>query len=207
MIDHVSVPVCDLTESTAFYESVLSKIGFAKLVEKPGTVGFGKKYPEFWLNHRSDGPGISDGFQACLRTKTADQVKDFHTRALALATSDGHGLADFQVEPAGLAILGRQPAQELPRTTAVLQHARAAKQRALTLGEETRLDAPHVHREARVVALLALSVFTLTAATPEPNGPRGHPAELGGPVSARPPRIRLTRRARAPSDPVVARRP
>lgn len=51
MIDHVSVPVRDLNESTAFYESVLFEIGFAKLAEKPGTVGFGKRYPEFWLKH------------------------------------------------------------------------------------------------------------------------------------------------------------
>ena len=90
MIDHVSIPVRDLTESTAFYESVLSEIGFAKLMEKPGTVGFGQKYPEFWLNHRSDGHGISEGFHVCLRTRTTDQVRDFHTRALALgAQSDG----------------------------------------------------------------------------------------------------------------------
>lgn len=90
MIDHVSIPVRDLTESTAFYESVLSEIGFAKLMEKPATVGFGKKYPEFWLNHRPDGHGIGDGFHVCLRTRTADQVRNFHTRALALgARSDG----------------------------------------------------------------------------------------------------------------------
>jgi len=90
VIDHVSVAVRDLTESTAFYESVLSKIGFSKLVERPGTVGFGKKYPEFWLNHRADGHGIGDGFHVCLRARTADQVRDFHTRALALgARSDG----------------------------------------------------------------------------------------------------------------------
>ena len=33
MIDHVSIPVRDLKQSAEFYESVLSKIGFAKLVD------------------------------------------------------------------------------------------------------------------------------------------------------------------------------
>jgi predicted enzyme related to lactoylglutathione lyase len=32
VIDHVSIPVRDLKQSAEFYESVLSKIGFAKLV-------------------------------------------------------------------------------------------------------------------------------------------------------------------------------
>ncbi len=92
MIDHISIPVRDLAQSTAFYESVLSKIGFAKLVEKPGTVGFGKKYPEFWLNHRPEmhGRGIGDGFHVCLRARTTGQVQEFHRVATTLgAQSDG----------------------------------------------------------------------------------------------------------------------
>jgi catechol 2,3-dioxygenase-like lactoylglutathione lyase family enzyme len=102
MIDHVSISVRDLTESTFFYESVLSKIGFAKLVEKPGTIGFGKKYPEFWLNHRSqlERHVISDGFHVCLRARTADQVRDFHARAVVLgAQSDGE--PGFRLEYSG----------------------------------------------------------------------------------------------------------
>jgi catechol 2,3-dioxygenase-like lactoylglutathione lyase family enzyme len=69
-----------------------SKIGFMKLVEKPGTVGFGKKYPEFWLNHRPEvhGRGIGDGLHVCLRARTTDQVQEFHRVATTLgAHSDG----------------------------------------------------------------------------------------------------------------------
>lgn len=92
MIDHVSIPVRDLSQSTAFYEAVLSTIGFAKLVQRPGTVGFGKKYAEFWLNHRpqTDARGVSDGFHVCLRARTTDEVKEFHRLATSLgAQSDG----------------------------------------------------------------------------------------------------------------------
>ena len=49
MIDHISIAVGDLAGSAAFYERLLATIGMTKLVEREGTVGFGKKYPEFWL--------------------------------------------------------------------------------------------------------------------------------------------------------------
>ena len=52
MIDHVSIPVRDLARRAAFYARVLAPLGYTQLVERPGTVGFGKKYPEFWLNLR-----------------------------------------------------------------------------------------------------------------------------------------------------------
>ncbi|TFH31472.1 MAG: hypothetical protein E4H00_03425 [Myxococcales bacterium] len=56
VIDHVSLRVSDLARSTTFYEPVLSKMGFKKLIEMPSTVGFGRKYLELWLNHRPEAP-------------------------------------------------------------------------------------------------------------------------------------------------------
>ena len=52
MIDHVSVPVADLGLSAAFYQRVLGAIGLTRLADKATTVGFGKRYPEFWINLR-----------------------------------------------------------------------------------------------------------------------------------------------------------
>ena len=52
MIDHVSIAVSDLAGSAAYYETLLATIGLTRLVDREGTVGFGKKYPEFWLNAR-----------------------------------------------------------------------------------------------------------------------------------------------------------
>jgi len=61
MIDHVSVAVRDLAAGTRFYEPVLDAIGFSKLVTRSETVGFGKKYAEFWLNQRRDmDPAFAD---------------------------------------------------------------------------------------------------------------------------------------------------
>jgi catechol 2,3-dioxygenase-like lactoylglutathione lyase family enzyme len=92
VIDHVSLPVSDLEQSTKFYEPVLSKIGFAKLIDTPKTVGFGRKYPELWLNHRPaiSGQSINDGFHVCLRARSVDDVKAFHEAAIAAgAENDG----------------------------------------------------------------------------------------------------------------------
>ena len=54
MIDHVSVAVSDLADSANFYTEVLEPLGMARMVDREATVGFGKKYPEFWLNARPD---------------------------------------------------------------------------------------------------------------------------------------------------------
>jgi catechol 2,3-dioxygenase-like lactoylglutathione lyase family enzyme len=92
VIDHVSLSVSDLARSVTFYESVLSKIGFKKLIEMPSTAGFGRKYPELWLNHRptTDKHGAGDGFHVCLRARTVDEVNAFHEAAMAAgAENDG----------------------------------------------------------------------------------------------------------------------
>jgi len=92
MIDHVSLPVRDLERSKAFYEAVLSTIGFKKMMDMPSTVGFGRKHPAFWLNHRPqvNQSGIDDGFHVCLRAPSVDEMQAFHAAAIAEgATCDG----------------------------------------------------------------------------------------------------------------------
>jgi catechol 2,3-dioxygenase-like lactoylglutathione lyase family enzyme len=85
MIDHVSVAVSDLAAATRFYDAVLEALGLARLVNRPKTVGYGKRYPEFWLNFR-DGlsPVAADtGVHIALRARSEDAVKAFHDLALA----------------------------------------------------------------------------------------------------------------------------
>lgn len=91
MIDHVSIGVRDLARSTRFYEGLLATLGHRKLVERPNTVGFGKTYPEFWLNSRpSRAPHPDSGNHVCLRAKGKEQVEAFHEYAIgAKAESDG----------------------------------------------------------------------------------------------------------------------
>lgn len=92
MIDHVSVAVRDLAASTRFYEAVLGTLGFEKLDASPATVGFGKKYPEFWINLRSDMTPVdaTSGAHVCLRARSTEMVDAFHAAALgAGGASDG----------------------------------------------------------------------------------------------------------------------
>jgi catechol 2,3-dioxygenase-like lactoylglutathione lyase family enzyme len=92
MIDHISIGVSNLERATRFYESLLGAIGYAKLDVRPKTVGFGKRYAEFWLNHRPGMPAVAadSGCHACLRVPTTQAVDAFHAAALAAGgESDG----------------------------------------------------------------------------------------------------------------------
>jgi catechol 2,3-dioxygenase-like lactoylglutathione lyase family enzyme len=84
MIDHVSIAVRDLEASGRFYEAVLGTLGYARLRAQASTLGFGKRYPEFWLNHRpAMAPAPADsGYHVCLRAPDAKAVEAFHVAAL-----------------------------------------------------------------------------------------------------------------------------
>ena len=85
MIDHVSIAVTDLKKGAAFYAAVLAPLGYRKIADRPASVGFGKTYPEFWLNARPDGAPAADdtGAHVCLRARSIEAVREFHARALA----------------------------------------------------------------------------------------------------------------------------
>jgi catechol 2,3-dioxygenase-like lactoylglutathione lyase family enzyme len=92
MIDHISVGVSDLEKSARFYESALAPLGLSRLVTRPGTIGFGKSYPEFWINLRSGMSQVppESGCHICLRAKSAGEVDALHASALnAGGSSDG----------------------------------------------------------------------------------------------------------------------
>src|SRR3982751_640739 len=92
MIDHISVGVADLERASRFYERTLAPLGLSRLVTRPATIGFGKNYPEFWINLRADMAEIaaSSGVHICLRAKSPSEVDMFHAAALDVGgRSDG----------------------------------------------------------------------------------------------------------------------
>jgi catechol 2,3-dioxygenase-like lactoylglutathione lyase family enzyme len=92
MIDHISVAVGDLERSTRFYEPALAPLGLSRLVTRPNTVGFGKNFPEFWINLRAGMTPVApdSGVHICLRAKSIQEVDAFHAAALnAGGRSDG----------------------------------------------------------------------------------------------------------------------
>lgn len=92
MIDHVSVAVSDLAAAARFYEAVLSVLGLTTLESRPAMVGFGKTYPEFWINLRAGMAPLAptSGAHVCFRARSTELVDAFHAAALrAGGSSDG----------------------------------------------------------------------------------------------------------------------
>ena len=77
----------NLAAATRFYEAVLAELEMTRLETRPATVGFGKKYPEFWINLRP-AVTVSDGAHVCFRARTTEMVEAFHAAALAAAGTD-----------------------------------------------------------------------------------------------------------------------
>jgi catechol 2,3-dioxygenase-like lactoylglutathione lyase family enzyme len=90
MIDHVSVAVSGLARSTAFYDAVFAPIGLTRLVTRERSVGYGKAYPEFWINLREGyaAPPGDPGTHICLRARDEAAVSAFHAAALAHGGTD-----------------------------------------------------------------------------------------------------------------------
>jgi catechol 2,3-dioxygenase-like lactoylglutathione lyase family enzyme len=90
MIDHISVGVSDLERSARFYELALAPLGLSRLVTRPRMLGFGKSYPEFWINMRVGMPQVipQSGSHICFRAKSAGEVDAFHASALGAGGFD-----------------------------------------------------------------------------------------------------------------------
>ena len=85
MLDHISLGVADLERAARFYEATLATLGLTRLVTRPATIGFGKAYPEFWINLREGMAPVApeSGVHICLRAKTTAEIDAFHAAALA----------------------------------------------------------------------------------------------------------------------------
>jgi catechol 2,3-dioxygenase-like lactoylglutathione lyase family enzyme len=92
MIDHISIPVRDIKAAARFYEALLAPLGMTRVRDWPKSIGFGKTYPEFWLNERAQlkPPGEDSGAHIALRAPDTKAVDAFHAAAVAAgAHSDG----------------------------------------------------------------------------------------------------------------------
>lgn len=90
LINHISLSVCSLDASTQFYEAVLATIGWGKLVVTPKSVGFGREYVCFWLDHRPETPaaGRDPANYIALQAQSTKHVDRFHRTALKHGGTD-----------------------------------------------------------------------------------------------------------------------
>lgn len=84
MIDHVSLGVGDLERASDAYERMLAPLGLTRVVVRPNMIGFGKTYPEIWLNRRAGMTRLPNGHGAhiCLRARGQAEVVGFHAAAI-----------------------------------------------------------------------------------------------------------------------------
>ena len=85
MIDHISIAVSSIATSRAFYDAVLAPLGMNAMAVHDDRIGYGKRYPEFWINLRSDLVPAPDntGSHVCLRAPSETAVTEFYDAALA----------------------------------------------------------------------------------------------------------------------------
>jgi catechol 2,3-dioxygenase-like lactoylglutathione lyase family enzyme len=90
MIDHISIGVRDLAKAAAFYDAVLATLGMTQVRVRETRIGYGKSYPEFWINARPDRRSDADsGLHVCLRAPNTDAVDAFHAAALRAGGASG----------------------------------------------------------------------------------------------------------------------
>lgn len=112
MIDHVSIAVHDLAGATIFYDALLSTLGYQRLDTRTDTVGWGKKYSDFWINPRPAMAAVApdSGVHICLRAGSKAAVDAFHAAALANGgSSDGAPGIREQYNPRYYAAFIRDP--------------------------------------------------------------------------------------------------
>ncbi len=95
MIDHISIRVRDLKKSVAFYEAALGAIGYKKLGEFDGAVGFAVESTDddsgcVWLIQEGKDDPLTQNIHVAFGVKDVETVKKFYDAAMAAGGRD-HG--------------------------------------------------------------------------------------------------------------------
>ena len=89
ILSHVSIGSNRLDEALEFYDQVLATLGISRQYEHPGAIGYGKAYPEFWVEEPIDGKPatVGNGTHFGLIAVSKQQVHEFYDAALAAGAS------------------------------------------------------------------------------------------------------------------------
>ena len=90
ILSHVSIGTNSFERSIAFYDRILSTLGCRRMMEHPGAVAYGKKYPEFWVQIPINGQpaSIGNGTHIGFIAPTKESVQAFYEAALAAGGTD-----------------------------------------------------------------------------------------------------------------------
>ena len=91
IISHVSIGTNDQERALSFYDRVLATIGAKRILDFPGAVGYGKAFPEFWVQTPFDGGeagAAANGVHFSFLATSQEQVDAFHAAAMEAGGSD-----------------------------------------------------------------------------------------------------------------------
>ena len=54
MIDHFGIQCDDMAASAAFYDAVLGRLGYSRLMDFGVAIGYGTDHPQFWIGATTD---------------------------------------------------------------------------------------------------------------------------------------------------------
>lgn len=99
VLSHVSLGTNDYPRAKAFYDAVLATLQIRCVMDFPGMAGYGRKFPEFWIQQPYDGrpAAVGNGTHIAFLANSVDEVKAFHTTALRLGGRDD-GAPGFRKE-------------------------------------------------------------------------------------------------------------
>ena len=90
VLSHVSLGTNDYPRAKAFYDEVLAALQMRCLMDFPGGAGYGRAFPEFWIQQPRDGgrASVGNGVHVCFLANSTQEVQAFHARAVALGGRD-----------------------------------------------------------------------------------------------------------------------
>src|SRR5215510_12904660 len=94
MLHHVSIGVADVERAAQFYDTVLSKLGFKRVMEiMPYGIAYGQTAPQFWIQlpHDQSSASSGNGTHVAFNAKNKAAVDAFHAAALEAGGRDEGG--------------------------------------------------------------------------------------------------------------------
>ena len=91
MLHHVSIGVADVERAAQFYDAVLAKLGFKRVMEiLPYGIAYGLKMPQFWvqLPHDQSAPTSGNGTHVAFNASSKAAVNAFHSAAVSAGGRD-----------------------------------------------------------------------------------------------------------------------
>src|SRR6478735_3027596 len=90
VLSHVSLGTNDYPTAKVFYDAVLATLQIRCVMDFPGGAGYGRKFPEFWIQSPHDGgrASVGNGVHVSFLASSIDEVKAFHAKAIELGGKD-----------------------------------------------------------------------------------------------------------------------